>query len=273
MKRIIVCVLTCILFYSLYSCRSKSPVLYHSIYNKENNDFVTIKASKKDAFIFYLSEIFGSYVRTYYKSPRNTEDLILDIEKRDLFSYAEGVDNVYRYLKKNKDKLIIVSDSLSSSIYYKKIKDKKILMIETPDGPCVSIRRAIFSLYDIGGYYFVSDSLNDVAKFNLIEINKKYENTLIRAENELRSLKFGSSYEKIILEYTTSGLMDLCIYQRIDLDKSYYYKEIYEFLDEFAKINNISRIVMPSFVDKNLYCSEFVDEYSDEQEIWIQMDD
>ena len=207
------------------------------------NDISFRTATKEEALLGNLRMLTEFYTRTYNTPPKVPEDLMIYIERMDEDSQLV-YSNVYKYLKKNRKKLIIGSDSLIS-IYYKKIKVENLVMRVAPQNPCSHKSRELVDFFDSSGYLLRIDSLADVVTKR---IAAEFKASLLRRK-EIGDINF--TRERRILEYTTNGLKDFCTGDTLDINKSTLLKNSYDFLDSIAHANRLSRITIPCFIDRS----------------------
>jgi len=93
-----------------------------------NNTGTMRKLSKKDVIIFDLRALLDFYTSVYNKSPDNSKDLMMYIERIDDEDAMIIYRIVYKFLKKNENKLLFVSDDSLISVYMGKIKENKLLL-------------------------------------------------------------------------------------------------------------------------------------------------
>ena len=199
------------------------------------------KVSEKEALGFGLSSLLDYYTETYNRLPRTTEDIIIYIEQMDVNDRL-FFNKLYKYLKKNENKLIFISDSLVS-IYHKKIDAKKLLIQISPRKPCDNISARV-NFFDNRGYYFRLDSLAE-------KVNRRLTMEYRVHIQETKAIRgIDTTYERVILEYTPNRLKNLCTDETLDIDRCVFLKNAYDFLDSLARANNISRITAPCFIDK-----------------------
>ena len=219
------------------------------------------KEAKKEVFGFRLWNLISFYTQTYDKSPNSVEDLKIYIERMDEESYIYYLP-IYKYLKKNKKKLYFYSgiEEVDTNIFrnysaiYLRQKYNDILLIQsTNSSPCSHIRFARITFFDEDGYYFRSDFLHKEIADKLRDINKIYSNNFVETEDTLR---YFGIYLRIVIEYTSNGLINVCDNKEIDLSSSDFFSDIYATLNVFATKNNISRIITPTFMDKNTVYKE-----------------
>lgn len=209
--------------------------------NIDVHDVSLRTATKEEALIGNLCMLTEYYTRTYNTNPVVPVDLMIFIERMDEDSRLV-YSNVYKYLEKKRNKLIIVSDSLIS-MYCKKIKNENLVMRVAPQNPCSHKGRELVDFFDSSGYLLRLDSLSDVVTKRL---TAEFKASLLRRK-EIGDINF--TRKRIIFEYTPNGLKDFCTGEILDFNKSILLKNSYGFLDSVARANRLSRITVPCFID------------------------
>ena len=196
----------------------------------------------RESFSLHMQMLVDGYTEIYGAFPESVEDLI---------NYVDGMnqdaqlwyEREYDYLKRNDNKLLFVADSLVS-VYYMKIKNRHLLLQASICSPCSHMHAAKAEFFNEHGHYFTLDSLSDYVDKRLrFEYGKYFQITKNTRSN-------GTTYERVILEYTPNRLKNLCTDETLDIDRSGFLKNAYDFLDSLARANNISRITAPCFIDK-----------------------
>lgn len=190
-----------------------------------------------ETFSVHFALLIDFYTITYSKLPESAEDIITFIEGMNEDSQLL-YESEYDYFKRNESKLIFIPDSLIS-IYYKNVKPKNLLFRTSASNPCAYLNSAKTSFFDELGHYFTSESLADYVDKRLLTEYRKY----------LQTTK-DVAYERAILEYTPNRLKNLCADKVLDISQSTFFTNAYNFLDSLARENNMTRITVPTFVDK-----------------------
>lgn len=204
----------------------------------------------KESFGHELMSLLDCYIRDYNKFPAKAEDLMIYIDrmgKDSRLKYHDGsyiYDNQYRYFENNKNKLIFATDSLVC-IYYGKIRDRNLLISIVPKKPCYNIKSAGVNFFDEEGYYLRLDS------FTANSVKNRLWREYIVHFKESHNMKADSLlYPMTILEYTSRGLTDLCKEEELELGRSLFLQNVFNFLDSVAHANNLSRITFPVLLSK-----------------------
>lgn len=209
-----------------------------TIRENDDNRYGQTKVTKKEVLSQDLWTLVNYYTMTYNKFPEKTKDLLFYIKRLD-YNDKQTYSDLYKFLQKNQDKLIFVSDS-TLSIYDKIMNQTNLLTENSLRSPCEYISNKAFFFDDLG-YYYTSDSLSEIV---IDRLSHEYKTYYYRNHRE------NSTYEKTLLEYRLGDLRDLCNGKSLNIDQSAFYKNTYNFLDSLARANNMSRITIPSFVDK-----------------------
>lgn len=128
-----------------------------------------------DTFGFKICDGLESYSQIHNAAPRNVEDWIINIKR-----YYEAEEpfllrnnELYQYLKRNKNKLLITSDS-TISVYYKSIDERNLLIRMLPPDPCRFIKDAEVCFFDDDGYFVRNDSLSTQVRKRVAVIFHQY---------------------------------------------------------------------------------------------------
>lgn len=122
--------------------------------NEEQITLTKTKWSEKQTLYFNLWQVLESYTHIYFKCPRNVEDLMMLIERSNE-DYRMINNNVYRFLKRNKNNLIfVISADSVTTIYNCKIKPNRILVKADYVKACDNIHLAQVNFFDEQGYWF-----------------------------------------------------------------------------------------------------------------------
>lgn len=201
------------------------------------------KWNKKEALYYNFWLLLESYTQIYSKSPQNATDLMIFIERSNE-DYQMINENVFQFLKKNKNNLIFFTsvDSVTT-IYNGKIEPNRVVTRADFVHSCDKINMAQVNLFDEQGYWFRSDSLSGLVAERLKTEYWKH----LQETKEMRGN--GITYSRTILEYTPAGLKDLCNNKPLKVEQSKFFKNTYNFLDSLAFGHNISRITAPGFID------------------------
>lgn len=191
----------------------------------------------KETFSFHFVTLIDFYTVTYGQLPESAKDIITFIEGMNEDSRL-WYESEYDYFKRNEDKLIFVPDSLIS-IYYKKVNAKNLLLQTSASNPCEYLNSSKTYFFDEQGYYFSLDSLSSYVEKRLLTEYWKYHQTTKDV-----------AYERVILEYTPNNLKNLCANKVLDITQSTFFANAYNFLDSLAQANNMTRITVPTFIDK-----------------------
>ena len=211
--------------------------------NEEQITLIKTKWSGKQALHYNLWQILESYTHLYSRFPRNVEDLMIFIERSNE-DYRMINNNVYRFLKKNKNSLIfVISTDSVTTIYNGKIKPNRILVKANYVKACDNINLAQVNFFDEQGYWFRVDCLAD-------SVAERLKTEYWRHLQETKDRRgFGVAYTRTILEYTPDSLKDLCNNKILNIEESKFLQNTFNFLDSLASNYKISRITSPSFID------------------------
>jgi hypothetical protein len=202
----------------------------------------------KENFGLDLAMLIRNYSDTYNKSPQSAKDLMIFIDRMDENSrlICEGCyryDYQYLYLKNNKDKLIFVTDSLIS-VYYKNIENNNLLIQISTSNPCSSVDVPSAVFFDKDDLYVWSDTLSMIT---VSRIFREYWGYYFKTkDNTNREIIF----EKTKFEYTPNQLKDLCKGEVLDINRSPFIKNTFDYLDSLAYANDFSRIIASGFIDR-----------------------
>lgn len=205
-------------------------------------------------FIFHLSNLLNFYTATYNTLPNSIDDILIFIDGMD--NVSGGVfDNQYEYFTINKDKLIVLSELIDSkpyvAIYYKEVEDRNLVIKVPFRGYCEEQFLDRIHFFDKRGHYTWDgdetysrfDSINN----HLTRISHKFPGGM-----RLDTINDRWRFSRIGVEYTHDKLRDLCTNRSIDFQQSLFFTQIYEYLDSIAVANDYSRIIVSSFVDKDI---------------------
>ena len=210
---------------------------------KEQITLTQIKYSKKEALHLNIWRMLESYTYMYAKCPKNANDLIMLIERSDR-DYRLINDNVYQFLKKNKDNLIFFTSADSvTTIYNGKIKESRIVERADYIQPCDYMASNQVYFFDETGLYVCSDTLSTLVIERLFREYWSY--FYITKDNSDREIIF----EKTKFEYTSGSLKNLCRDEFLDIEQSPLIKTTFSYLDSLAQANSFSRIIASGFID------------------------
>lgn len=206
-----------------------------------------------EGFAYHSWMLLSAYTSTYDKSPENANDLLIFIERQDSSS-RQFYNSHYEYFNENRHKLIFrteVEDSTSYvAIYYKKVNPKNLLIRAPYESPFVHMDfSSRINFFDKNGYYLMNDSLQHDVWKRMIDISADFKVNLMPSDDIDR---YGVKYVRKTLEHTPNALSDLSAKRSIDYQQSPFFTQIYEYLDSIAVANDYSRIIVPSFVDKDI---------------------
>ncbi len=211
-----------------------------------SHDEITLietKYSKKEMLQFNTWRVLESYTSIYSRCPRGADDLIILIERSNE-DYQMINNNVYKFLKKNRDNLIFVSSPDSvTTIYRGKIKESRIAERAEFVSPCNSVNISSAYFFDKDGLYVSRDTLSSKAVQRLF---REYYSYYYKTKDSPDSIIF----KKTEFEYTSNRLKDLCGDEILDINRSTLINNTFYYLDSLAKANNFSRIIATGFIDR-----------------------
>lgn len=226
-------------------CLTLSIVLLFLSCSVDRFGYSAEKYGHEENFVWDFVMLIQNYSGTYNKSPQSATDLMTYIDGMDKESrlIVEGYyryDYQYLYLKNNQDKLIFVTDSVIS-IYYKKVKEKNLLVYTSPSTPCASVAVPNVDFFDKDGLVVWSETLSAEA------MNRLYREYWDYAYKTKDNSNGKIEFEKTKFEYTPNNLRDLCKDETLDINQSPLIKNTFDYLDSLAHANDFSRIIASGF--------------------------
>lgn len=198
------------------------------------------------AFSWQFIGILESYSKVYNTTPRSADDILIFMERGEFDPILTKHDPVYRYLRKNRKKLLFAPTDSLIECYYKRIDSLHLVIRMLPCAPCSNIRSTEIETFDCKGYVMKQDSL--LALKIKCRLRSAWSDYYLHHRNRTDSVKF----DRIIMEYTPNHLMNLCKNEPLDTINSTYFGNMYKFLDSLAAANKFSRITVPCFIERNV---------------------
>ena len=200
----------------------------------------------RETFTWQLVGILESYSNVYNKTPRSADDILIFMEGDGFDSILTRHYPVYRYLRKNRNKLLFTPADSLIEFYYKRIDSLHLGIRMLPCEPCSCIGSAEILTFDCNGYVMKRDSI--LASRIKGRLRSAWSDYYLHHRNRTDSVKF----DRIIMEYTPNRLINLCKNEPLDTINSTYFGNMYKFLDSLAAINKFSRITVPCFIERDV---------------------
>ena len=193
-----------------------------------------------------MGAILQSYERTCFEVPRTADDLINFMELEGGLLDEEVFYAPYEFLKKHRDKIRIVEEEGFTVMF---LKNKYITDINTTFN-CDNERGLHGEMSFLG-----SDGLPILGKryeYCLKELQSRLWPIGYKNRNKAWQKQKGHIFEDpIILEYTkANGLVNVCSKEKIDVESSLFYQDLYDVLEQFSKEYSIPRIILDSYIPK-----------------------
>lgn len=195
-----------------------------------------------------MGRLIQSYQRIYFESPRTADDLISYMELKDGLKEEKLFLKQYKFLKKHRKDIFIYDEGENTGINYKNIQ----LNLAQNDvlSYCDNERGQNGEMS-----FFGSDGLPILGKryeHYLKELQSRLWPIGYKNRNKAWQKQKGHIFEDpIILEYTkANGLVNVCSKEKIDVESSLFYQDLYDVLEQFSKEYSIPRIILDGYIPK-----------------------
>jgi hypothetical protein len=197
-----------------------------------------------------MSMYLRQYIDHYFDQPKNINFLIKAFDELDFTDEVhQDFSEQYKLLKKYSDKIILQNTDSTTMLYFKYIDTSHIIggVGANVEYDCFRKYQLMYGYFNKGGYLVTKEERTNELKKSVIEIYKQYES--FELSDSCTMLK----YKYIILQYTDNDkLINFDTKELIDYNNSRFYGNIMTALKCFSNKYNLSKIIMPCLIPKNV---------------------